>query len=260
MPKDPVWGSSKGRTRKREYNASCKRAEQELEAVQRALQEQQQQYERIQEKNMILAELIYVQERTTAVYEKHKRWMAAGGPTEHEDQQQLQQRVCQQVGAHWVLYALETATWEQLQTALSWDCADWIKYLNRYFKQLCYLAEIDRRDPEMQAQLLQVAGMNPQPHAPAVYSIKGAYSTSPAWMALIEAMQTGGVPVFLALLHGSQTLFDAASSAPLHPCTGLRWSNACGSAGSRSSTSSWRYRWAGCSNVLEGPKECARGS
>jgi len=212
MPKDHAWGSSKGRARKREYNASCKRAEQELEAVQRALQEQQQQqYEQIQEKNMILAELIYVQERTTAVYERHKRWLAAGGPTELENQQQLQQRVRAQIGAHWVLYLLETATWEQLQLALSWDCEDWINYLNKYFKQLCYLAEINRREPEMQAQLLQAAGVNPQPHVPVVYSIKGAYCTTPAWTALIEAMQTGGVPVFLALLHGSRTLFDAAS-------------------------------------------------
>jgi hypothetical protein len=77
---------------KREYLVSLKKTEQQLLALQRDLQEQQQQYQEQNEKNLILAGLIYVQERTKAIYEKHKRWLAAGGPTaeELELQQQLE--------------------------------------------------------------------------------------------------------------------------------------------------------------------------
>jgi hypothetical protein len=78
--------------RKREYLGSHKKTEQQLLALQRDLQEQQHKQQEQNEKNMILAELIYVQERTQAIYDKHRRWMAAGGPTAEDIklQQQLE--------------------------------------------------------------------------------------------------------------------------------------------------------------------------
>jgi hypothetical protein len=83
--------------RKREYLGSYKKTEKHLLALQRELEEQQQKQQEQNEKNMILAELIYVQERTQAIYDKHKRWLAAGGPTAEEIKLQQQLEVELQV-------------------------------------------------------------------------------------------------------------------------------------------------------------------
>lgn len=50
--------------------------------MQRAYAEEYQQYLETGEKNIVLAELLFIQEKATAVYEKHQRWLAAGRPTE----------------------------------------------------------------------------------------------------------------------------------------------------------------------------------
>jgi hypothetical protein len=89
--------SKSPKPRKREYLATYKKTEQQLTALQRDVQEQQQQQQEQNEKNLILAELIYVQERTKAIYEKHQRWLAAGGPTAEDLKLQQQLVVEQQV-------------------------------------------------------------------------------------------------------------------------------------------------------------------
>lgn len=83
--------------RKQEHLGTLKKAQQQLIALQRDLQEQQQKVQEQNEKNLILAGLIYVQERTNAIYHKHKRWLAAGGPTAEELKQKQQLEVELQV-------------------------------------------------------------------------------------------------------------------------------------------------------------------
>lgn len=119
----------------------------------------------------------------------------------------------QQVGGcHWCLYALETATWEQLQTALSYDTAQWNDYLNKYFQKLIFLSELTKRPPELQAQLLQANGISLAPQLPLVCNYKGLLDTlTPAWAAVFETLQTEGCLASLALLHGNMALVDAAS-------------------------------------------------
>jgi hypothetical protein len=176
--KQQLTTSANGRTKKRrEYNASVIRAEQQLKAAQLAHAELDQQLQETREKNIVLAELVFIQERANAVYERHQRWLAAGGPMEvgwvctrigagtcqlgfvgwlhalapqarpkHASllrciqnqpngtsrplhrapaQEVNHSQVLQEVGAHWVLYCLETATWQQLQLALAYRCEDW---------------------------------------------------------------------------------------------------------------------------------------
>lgn len=121
------------------------------------------------------------------------------------------QQVLSEVGAHWVLYCLETATWQQLQLALSDRREDWQGYLNRYFQKLVVLSEISGRAPTVQAAFLAAAGIDPQPHLPDINSIKRLNgSLTPAWAALLET-QTEGCLVFVALLHGNQGVFEAAN-------------------------------------------------
>jgi hypothetical protein len=110
------------------------------------------------------------------------------------------------------LYALETATWEQLQTALSYDTSQWNEYLNKYFQKLIFLSELTKRPPELQAQLLQANGISLAPQLPLVCNYKGLLDTlTPAWAAVFETLQTEGCLASLALLHGNMALVDAAS-------------------------------------------------
>jgi hypothetical protein len=148
-------GSASGRTnKKREYNLTLLRAEQELAAVQKAYAEEQQRFSETQEKIMILAEMLDIQDRAAAVYEKHQHWMAAGGPTEaHPEQAPVG---LQQLGAdrpRWVMFLLETATWEQQQRALSMSTADWCAYHRQYCADLRELLEVKNKCPEVQVGL-----------------------------------------------------------------------------------------------------------
>lgn len=121
-------------------------------------------------------------------------------------------------GCHWCLYALETASWEQLQAALSYDCAQWNEFLNKYFQKLLFLSELLKRSPEQQSQLLQASGINPAPHLPLVYNFQGLTDTlTPAWAAVQEALKSEGCLPILALLHGNMALYEAASR---HALTG----------------------------------------
>jgi hypothetical protein len=117
-------------------------------------------------------------------------------------------------GSHWCLYALETASWEQLQAAVTYDCAQWNAFLNSYFQKLLFLSEVLKRDPEQQAQLLQDAGASPAPHnvPPLAYNYRGLQDTlTPAWAAVLDALQHEGSLALLALLHGNRALYEAAS-------------------------------------------------
>lgn len=229
--------------RKRQYLANLKKAEQQLVVLQRDASLLLQEHQEQTEKNLILAGLIYVQERTNAIYDKQKRWLAAGGPTAEEIklQQQLdaelqvpavtpahgpctcflllshasfslRTRPPQLGGSHWCLYALETATWEKLQAAVSFDWHQWNDFLNKYFQKLVFLCEVLKRAPEQQAQMLQASGISPAPHVPLVYNYQGLTDTiTPAWAAVLETLQNEGSLALLALLHGNMALYEAAS-------------------------------------------------
>jgi hypothetical protein len=136
------------RTRKREYNATVKRAEQELAAVLKAYAEAQQAYTNAHETNMILAEMLDMQECMAAVYQKHLRWMAAGGPTEAWPEQEAV--LLADDRPSWVMFLLETATWEQQQRALSMSTDDWMLYHRQFIADLQELMEINSKCPDVQ--------------------------------------------------------------------------------------------------------------
>jgi hypothetical protein len=96
----PLTKAHSKQLRKREYLGTLKKTEQDLIALQRDVQEQQQLQQEQNEKNLILAGLIYVQERNNTIFEKHKRWLAAGGPTEEDLKLQEQLEVELQVRSH----------------------------------------------------------------------------------------------------------------------------------------------------------------
>jgi hypothetical protein len=115
-------------------------------------------------------------------------------------------------GCHWCLYASETASWEQLQAAVTYDSTQWNDFLNKYFHRLLLLSELLKRLPEQQAELLQGGGVTSAPHLPLVYNFQALTDTlTPAWAAVLQALKEEGCLAILALLHGNKALYEAAS-------------------------------------------------
>lgn len=162
-----LMGSDKVRKggQSKKYNQRLKAAETAFEATQKSLQAETARQQRIIEKNLILSELLYCADRLQSVYEKHLAWLETGGSGQqqpgssracdhHEHSCMQQVRMGQQMelhdDAHWVIYLLETATWEQLQHVLAMTTADWVEYHRQYCGDLIRLFEVSLRCPEVQ--------------------------------------------------------------------------------------------------------------
>jgi hypothetical protein len=147
------------------YNQRLKAAETALKATQKSLQTETARQQRIIEQNLILSELLHCADRLQSVYKKHLAWLETDGsrqqpagnrPCDHLEQDSCMQQV--QMGqqmelqddAHWVIYLLETATWEQLQHVLAMTTADWVEYHRQYCGDLIRLFEVSLRCPEVQ--------------------------------------------------------------------------------------------------------------
>lgn len=120
-----------------------------------------------------LHDTVYAQEQLTIIYEKHQKWLLAGGPHGCPQQENLPD-----TDAHWVLYCLATATWEQLQQALSMTADDYNSYQRVYISELLELTEISKRCPELQHQLCAAAGVSVPAEVPAAYSSSGNATNS----------------------------------------------------------------------------------
>jgi len=168
----------------RKRNCALKTVEDLLASWQRTLAEELQRQQEILETNIILAENLYTLERLQAVYDQHQRWLAAGGPVPDNQgqqgaQKQQQTRQTAHADAHWVLYLLETASWEQLQVSRRMTVADWGAYQNTYCKELLLLMELSHRDVALQQELMDVAGVDLTPESmPAVYDWVSSFCQS----------------------------------------------------------------------------------
>lgn len=163
------------RSEGRRRNCALKTVEDLLASWQQTLAEEQERQQELLETSIILAENLYALERLQAVYDQHQHWLAAGGPAPDNQgqqgaQQQQQPRQAAHDDAHWVLFLLETASWEQLQMARRLTVAEWGAYQNTYCKELLLLLELSHRDVALQQELMDVAGVDLTPESmPAVY-------------------------------------------------------------------------------------------
>jgi hypothetical protein len=209
---------------KKSLSTALASLEQLLAELQQVEQQQLQQCEEAHERNLILAEMICVQERLTVILQRQLQWIAAGTPDadslaqqqldveahEQHMQQDTQQRQQQYFSTpHWVLHALETVSWEDVQVALSRDADAWVTDLHSYYHRLLVLFEATKRPPGVQGMLLP--SLKSPPNIPAVYSItSSSMEDTPAWDALVCEMQAQARLLYTALLHGSPALFEAA--------------------------------------------------
>jgi flavin-binding protein dodecin len=200
--------------------------EQQLAELQHSEQQQLQQLEEGHELNLILAELIFVQEQCSTIHERHKQWLAAGGPDAdsliqqqldiamHQQRMaQLQQQQRQQYAAtpHWVLHTLQTASWGDVELALSRNVDDWMAVTRTYYSKLLALSEAAKRPAALQPLLMPDAACEP-PNIPGVYSLtSSSMEGNPAWDAAVAEMQAQSRVAYIALLHSCPSIFDAAS-------------------------------------------------
>jgi hypothetical protein len=150
--------------RHRTYLQPLKAVEAQVAVLQQDLQGQRQQQQETFERNLVLTELNYTQERLQAIYIKHLQWLQC--PDTAEQQQSLATSSCAPAGlwlgsgnaadpwavqdARWAMFCLETASKEQVQEALSMTAADWTRVQRQQSQDLMSLMEIDKRSPEVQ--------------------------------------------------------------------------------------------------------------
>jgi acetolactate synthase small subunit len=150
--------------RHRPYLQPLKAVEAQVAILQQELKVQRQQHHDAIERNLVLAELNYTQERLQAIYNKHVQWLQCSDTAEQSfavsssapdglplDGSNAAEPWAVQ-DARWVMFCLETASKEQVQQALTMTSADWSTFQRQLCEDLIGLMEIDKRSPEVQVR------------------------------------------------------------------------------------------------------------